>query len=333
MTGRVLVLGGAGVLGSFIAERLRARGHEVVRAIRPGRPDGLALDLADPAAVAAAAAAVDLTVSTVREPRLTPERAVLARGGVLLSIASLTLEDRRALAAEARGAPGLVVLHAGANPGVSTAVLKDLLARHPGADGAELVVTLSRGGSRGRHGAVTAALPLLKRRRRHPVATVDVPQPYGRRRCMAVGDGSEGFFGEVGGGLRRRLYWCHLEPAMHQALLGLNTLGVLGAIPSRALARRRPVPSRLSTEPKRDVVAVSLGGRRLGAVCVEGEGDYAVTVAATVVYAELLLARRARAPGLSGCFGAEDLVGLAELAPALAERGVTLRELEPDRAR
>lgn len=320
----MLVIGGGGVLGRFTARALAARGHAVTRAVRhASAPDELVLDASDGAAVAHAARDVDLVVSTVRAPALAPERAVLAGGGRLLSVASLDAADRRALAA-ADGRRGLVVLHAGMHPGVSTLLLEELLRAHPEADGAELVLTLSSRASGGRHGMETAAIPLLKRRRRHPTATVDVPAPYGRRRCMAVGEGEEGFFGEVGTQLRRRQYWCFLEPATHRALLVVNALGATRALPDRGLlAGKRGVPPQLSSEPKRDVVAVSLGGRRLGAYAIHGNGDYAMTVAATVAFAEQTLQRT----DVRGCVGAEELFAPEDVVPQLREQGVTVVEL------
>ncbi len=320
---RILVLGGGGVLGRFAAGALAARGHAVTRAVRHARePDEIQLDAADGAAVARAARAVDLVVSTMRAPRLQPERVVLAEGGKLLSVASLNAADRTALAA-ADGRRGFVLVHAGMHPGLSTLVLKHLLTVHPEADGAELTLTLSRSGSGGRQGMETAAIPLLKRRRRHPTASVQVPEPFGRRRCMAVGDGSEGFFGDVGPHLRRRLYWCFLEPSAHNALLAVNACGANRWIPSRLLlAGKRRVPTALSAEPKCDVVSVSLGGRRLGAYAIRGHGDYAMTVAATVAFAEQMLRH-----DVYGCVGAEELFVLDQLMPQLIDHDVMIREI------
>ncbi len=321
---QILVLGGGGVLGRFTACALTERGHAVTRGVRRVRADDeIRLDAADGDAVARAAQAFDLVISTVRAPGLQAERAVLAEGGRLLSVASLSAVDRRALASAA-GDAGLVVVHAGMHPGVSTLLLKELLCAHPEADGAELTLTLSSRGAGGRHGMETAAIPLLKRRRHHPTACVDLPAPYGRRRCMAVGEGGEGFFGEIGTRLRRRLYWCFLESSSHDALLAVNALGATRWIPNRALlAGKRRVPAELSREPKCDVVAVSLGGRRLGARAIRGNGDYAMTVAATVAFAEQLLRRDAH-----GCVGAEELFTLDDVMPHLIDRDVIVSELD-----
>ncbi|MGB2712105.1 MAG: hypothetical protein WBC33_11395, partial [Conexibacter sp.] len=291
--------------------------------------DEVRLDLADVAAVVRAARDVDLVVSTVRAPQLQPERAVLAEGGKLLSIASLDAADRKLLAG-AHGRRGLVVVHAGMHPGVSTLLLKKLLGAHPEADAAELTLTLSSRGSGGRHGMETAAIPLLKRQRRHLTACVEVPAPFGRRRCMVVGDGSEGFFGEVGTHVRRRLYWCFLEQSSHRGLLAVNALGATRWIPDRILlAGKRRVPTALSAEPKCDVVAVSRGGRRLGGYAIRGYGDYAMTVAATVAFAEQLLRGDAR-----GCVAAEDLFAVADLMPHLIDQNVIVEAIGgagPDR--
>lgn len=324
---RIAVLGGEGVLGSFVAKALTDRGHETARIGRRDRgPGRIGVDLSDAEAVAALAADYDLVLSTVRVPGLAPERAVLAHGGTLLNVASLTAVDRSSLADE--DGEGLVVVHAGMHPGLSTLLLAELLRAHPEADGAEIVLTISIAGSGGRHGTESAAIPLLKRRRRHPTATVDVPEPFGRRRCMAVGDGSEGFFGEVGQDVRRRLYWCIDEPATHRALLAVNDLGATRLLPDRLLvAGRGYIPSALSTEVKRDVVAVTLGGRRLDGRVLDGRGDYAMAVAATVAFAEALLDRRAAGDTDRGCHGAEELFELEDLRPRLADTGVSIEPL------
>jgi hypothetical protein len=288
----------------------------------------LSLDLADEHALRRALADFELLVSCVREPRLTPERVAIRSGGTILSVASLTLRDRLALR-RLSGARGRAIVHAGVNPGLCTILAADLLADYPQADGLEIVLTLSANGSGGAHGLETVAIPLLKRRRRHLTATVEAPPPYGKRRCMAVGDGSEGFFGEVGSDLRRRVYWMFQERSTHQLLLLLNAAGALRLLPDALLLMgHRRAPATLSQEPKRDVVAVTLGGRRLAAEVVEGAGDYAMTATVAAAFAELASARRDSWSEMCGCLGAETVFDRAELSERLAGQGVRIRRLE-----
>jgi hypothetical protein len=297
------------------------------------RPDGdtqaRTIDLRSREAIMEVVRACDLVVSTVREPNLTPERAVLAGGGTLMSVASLTLNDRRELVAYAENnKKGTVVVHAGLNPGVSSVILKELLRRESRADGAEIVLTLSGRGSGGRHGMMTAGIPMIKSRRRHPTGMTELAAPFGRRRCMAVGDGSEGFFGEVGSELRRCLYWCFYEKATQRTLLALNRVGAMRAVPNRALlAGHRRIPQVLSQEPKRDLVAVTLGGRPLRAMSIEGNGDYAMTVTASTAMADLLL--DAGSALACGCSGAEEVFEYEQLHTALIERGIVVHECAP----
>jgi hypothetical protein len=62
------------------------------------------------------------------------ERVVADRGGTLLSIASLPLAQTDGFLANPRKARGTVVVDAGLNPGVTTLVLAEMLARHPEAN-------------------------------------------------------------------------------------------------------------------------------------------------------------------------------------------------------
>lgn len=56
---RVLVIGGTGKVGRLLAARLRALGHAAVPLARNPGPDGITADLADPAAIEAAARSFD----------------------------------------------------------------------------------------------------------------------------------------------------------------------------------------------------------------------------------------------------------------------------------
>jgi hypothetical protein len=88
--GRVLVLGGQGVLGSAIAGAFGAAGWTSIRAGR--RPDSGAdfrpVDLDEPDTLEAALDGIDLIVSAVPDERLVAERLVLKRGGVLINVSA-----------------------------------------------------------------------------------------------------------------------------------------------------------------------------------------------------------------------------------------------------
>src|ERR1700691_1613460 len=89
--GRVLVLGGQGVLGTAIAGAFAAAGWTSVRAGR--RPDSgtdfRPVDLDEPDTLERALDGIDLTVSTVPDERLVAERMVLKRGGVLINVSAI----------------------------------------------------------------------------------------------------------------------------------------------------------------------------------------------------------------------------------------------------
>ena len=89
--GRVLVLGGQGVLGSAIAGAFGAAGWTSIRAGR--RPDPGAdfrpVDLDEPDTLERALDGIDLIVSTVPDDRLVAERMVLKHGGVLINVSAM----------------------------------------------------------------------------------------------------------------------------------------------------------------------------------------------------------------------------------------------------
>ena len=90
--GRVLVLGGQGVLGTAIAVAFGAAGWTSIRAGR--RPDSgtdfRPVDLDEPDTLERALDGIDLIVSTVPDERLVAERLVLKRGGVLINVSAMT---------------------------------------------------------------------------------------------------------------------------------------------------------------------------------------------------------------------------------------------------
>jgi hypothetical protein len=330
---RVLVIGAQGVLGRAVARALVLSGFDVLRGGR--RPehaeDFVLLDLDRPETVVEACAGAELVVNCVFHRELAAERAVLRAGGTMLDVASLPLADRRRLEAEAGRARGLVVLHAGLNPGLTTVVLRELLETHPEADGLELVNTLSARQSAGPN-SLAFFWPFLTAAAHRPTALIPLPAPFGRRRCLQLSGGAEGWLGSLVDGREGRVYVC-LERIPSAGVLALNTLRLLRLMPPAAFAasaRLLPNAPRgadgLSREPKCDWVAVTKGGRRLAAGTVEGEGDYKLTVDATVVFCEALADRRAKDAGGTGVVGAEELFSLRELRGAFEQRGIHIRE-------
>lgn len=178
---------------------------------------------------------------------------------------------------------GLVVLHAGLAPGVTTLVAAELLAAHPDADAIEVALTLSTTAVSGRAGA-EFAFRLLGRRSHHPTAPIPFPPPVGLRRCMDVGLETEGWFGPLGEGRTIALYFCVVERVIHAGLLAANDLRLIGRLPLAVLVAPRP--------------------------------------AATVVFADAALAARARVPALCGAGGPEALCTLADVRAALATAGI-----------
>lgn len=321
-----LVIGGQGVLGTFVARGLAEEGWEVQRGGRreEDRPDFRLVDLDRPETVTAATSEVDLVINCVPETRLTAERTVLRDGGLILNIASLPLAAR--IEFEGERGPGLVILHGGLTPGVTTLVFKALLSEHPQANALEYAWASTAMQSSGAAGAALIAQQLGRPGRRS-VKSVDFPDPIGRRTCIEWGRGEEGWFGGLAEQYRCRS-WLYLGPP--PAMAGIRTLNRLGAVrllsPRLLSIGRSRVPESASQEPKRDIVAVFRDGDRLGGYAMNGQGDYDMTVGATLALVEALMERRADL-GLSGVYGAETLFDFAELRPRLKPRGVDFVEL------
>jgi NAD(P)-dependent dehydrogenase (short-subunit alcohol dehydrogenase family) len=332
-TPRILVLGAQGVLGSFVARRLVEDGYDVVRAGRRPFRDGhgLVFDLDDRRAVAAACADSDLVVSCAHHTGFSAERAVLANGGLLISVANLPGADAQrlaTLAAEPPGGPrGLVVAHAGLTPGVTTLMAADLLEQHPQADTIELVVTLSLAQSSGRQGVGDFALPLFTRRGRHRVRRLPLPDPYGERACVELATEADGMFGSVADGRRGRFHYCFRERWLNGLVTLASRAGAMSLTPRRVFMLGRRVPRELSREPHRSWVRVSRADEPLASHAICGEGDYRLSVASTVAFIDALFARYPDDSGFPGVVSADELFTIDDIAPRLEALGAWF---EPD---
>lgn len=324
---RVLVIGGQGILGGNIVAALRKSGYEALRGgrRREAAKDSVYLDLDRPETVAKAIEEVDLVVNTVLHPGLTAERTVLERGGVLLSVASLSLADRMRLH-EAEAARGLVVVHAGLNPGLMSLALAHLLARHPEADTVEIAATAAPLQSMGGL-AYEYVWPFLTSRSHRPTRVVDFPDPLGRRRCILLGRGEEGWLGELADGRRGRVWLTLHQRAFNGLLLAANRTGFLSVAPRRALAPLRLLASsELPHDAKRDIAMVGREGRLLEGLSIRGDGDYRVSVACTLVFVEHLWRRRDEVRGLQG---AETWFDFDALRPDFEAGGIDFLSHRP----
>ena len=147
-----LVIGAQGVLGGLTAEICRNEGWTVLRGGRRAEdaPDFRLVDLDLPETVATACADADIVINAVEDPQCRAERHVLERGGTILNIATIQLPDRERLRASVGDPPrGRVIFGAGYS-GLTAVAAKDLLARHPEADGFESAYSLSIKGMSGR---------------------------------------------------------------------------------------------------------------------------------------------------------------------------------------
>jgi hypothetical protein len=129
------------------------------------------------------------------------------------------------------------------------------------------------------------------------------------------------------------LYVTLLERLPNFGMLLANALRIISLLPRAAFfAGRGGVPAELSREPICEWVAVGSEDRRMAVRTIDGYGDYRMTTAATVVFAEALLRRRGGDHGDTNGVCVEDLLSLRELRPALEARGVRITE-RPDLVR
>jgi hypothetical protein len=322
----VLVIGAHGVLGNALVRAFEDAGWRVVEGVR--RSDGArgstVVDLERPETVAAAIAGVDLVVDPVPHPELTAERVVLREGGALIDVSMRPAAAARRLRAETTSARGTVVLNGGRTPGVSNLVVADLLAAHPDADAVEIVFSFTAGGASGRAGGESVHRHLASARR-HGTAVIPFPAPVGPTRCVRFAESEDGWLGDLAGRRAVATYARFSPRALNRAVLGVNALRLMRALPLAAFVpRRRNRPAELTTESLTEWVAVRRQGVRLAARSITGAGNYRVAAAATLVLAEALL-DPARGDGARpGCFEPQELFSLPELEADLRQRGLAV---------
>jgi hypothetical protein len=321
-----LVIGGQGVIGSFVARALREAGWEVTRGGRRAEEAGdfRLVDLEREDTVEAACADAHLVVTSVQHRDLPAERAVLRNGGVLLHLLELSESDRERLAREIPQPRGLVVDRSGLG-GVTGLAMRELLEAHSHADTAEFGFLLSAREKAGPDGGLFVRR-LLRGPGRHATATVELPEPFGRRRCIEAGpEATQDLLGEMAGARTARLYLCFVPRAFAAFYGTLNALGRVSRVPEWLYtAGRGKVPRKLSDQPTCHWTRALLGGQVLASRFVLANGDYGSTVEATVVFADALVPRAGEAPSRTGILGLEQALALPDLEPALAERGITV---------
>ncbi|HEX3173177.1 MAG TPA: NAD-dependent epimerase/dehydratase family protein [Solirubrobacterales bacterium] len=313
------VIGAQGALGGAVVAQFESAGWTVHPAgRRPGRRgDFRQLDLDRPEAVAPALRNVDLVVSTVPHPDWAAERTVLGQGSVLVNCSHAPGRAAAAIAAEANGPKGTVLLNAGLVPGVTNLVAADLLGRHPEADCLEVAFTVLSAGTAGKAGGEFVHHGLTSRRH-HRVVELPMPAPFGELSFIEVAEGEDGGFGGVAGQRGVETYLGFGDWPLSLALRTMNALRLISVLPKAAFALDRSGAAEASREPTAIWVGARRGAERLGASVLECEGDYRTTAAAARLFGELLLEGNAR----PGCFNPEDLFSLSDLLPALHGIGV-----------
>lgn len=329
---RVLVIGGYGFLGATIATAFTEAGWHVSRGSRSPHTAGAThVDLDEPDTVRRAAATVDVVVNTVPDTDFVAEKAVLRDGGLLLNVATLDqrpLRDFRDYAAQNTG-PGTVVVNAGLAPGITNLVIGDLLRQYPHADGVEIAMALQTTGMSGKNGVrfvhenLTTATKDGARVRHHATRRIPLPQPFGTRTCFGFAEGQDGWLLGAAGNRTLHTYGYIDNPALHNAILALNTLRLLPLLPRTPLLwGHNTRPNVETTEPVAHWLAVLHNSSRIAARTVRCTGDYLRTAEATVVTAEALLHSHAHRAG--GCFGIEGVLSLNEIEKGLRDNGITI---------
>jgi len=321
------VLGAQGVLGSVLAATFTEEGWAVTRAGRRPEAGVRIVDLDSPETLRESLDDVDLVANPIPDARLIAERVVLEHGPVLVNMSAVPAARGWQLKNEMDSGAGLVLIHAGLVPGITSLVAADLLQAHPDADEVELAFTLSAGGTSGKGGAglihryLTAA-------RHHRTFRADLGPPFGTRTCFEVGGEERGWLSEdVLGGREVRLGVYFRERALQALFWSLNALHLIGGTPRVAfVAGRGRVPTEATREPICEWVAAKRGGERLAARAIHGRGDYRMTAASTVVLGEALLELRDASPPRTGVFAPEELFALGQLRRPFERRGFQITE-------
>jgi NAD(P)-dependent dehydrogenase (short-subunit alcohol dehydrogenase family) len=315
----MLVLGGHGVFGTMIARAAEEAGWTVLRSSRRPQPGFLHVDLNDPRTLEKTLEEAGTVITTVPDERLTAERLVLNRGGLLINVSAMAASATGQLRRHPGPPRGTVVMNAGIAPGLTNLLAADLLARHPDADEVEMVFTMSAKGS---HGPAIGAIAhdWLTSSGRHRTTVVSLPEPFGRRCCLGIAERHNGWLGPVADGRTVRTYMCMAERGLHGVLLAVNAAGLMGRLPASAVAG--PPVSGATAEPVRHWVGVRRRGTLLEARTVRCQGDYRGAAVATVLMAGQLTERRGQLP--SGTVVPEEVLTAGELEPGLAKAGITV---------
>lgn len=328
---KVLVIGAQGALGRLCVEPLRRSGFEVIRAgRRPEKADDFRLvDLGQPDSVPEACADADLVISMVNDRSRTAERFVLREGGTMFT-AIISPADRAAVKALGDGANGLVVTDIGLGPGVTSLVFKDLLAAHPDADGLENAGTFSMREPMGRGTIEDFLYPGLTGVHRHPSASVDFPEPFGRLRCLEFTD-PEAAIGQIGNLAERlpvRNYGYTLERWARDPVMAINALGLISKLPLSllTLTSERQAASTVA-KLQCHLCGVLRDGRRLAASAVMGKGNFEMTAASIATCAKVLLDRKDQGELPSGVLGVDDIFNLAEVRAGFETQGIRIAAL------
>jgi hypothetical protein len=319
---RVLVLGSQGVLGSVLARSFADEGWEVMRAGRRAEAGLRLVDLDRPETLRDALEDVDLVANPVPDERLVAERVVLERGRALVNVSAVPAARGWALKRESASGSGLILIHAGLVPGITSLVAADLLRSYPEADELELAFTLSASGTSGKGGAGLIH-SYLTGARHHETFRAELAAPFGARTCFEIGSEERGWLSEdvlAGRSVRLGVYF--RERTLQGLFLTLNALRMIQGTPSFAfVAGRGRVPPEATREPIAEWVAVRRGGEPLAARVVHGRGDYRMTAASTVVLGEALLEFRGAEPRHTGVFAPEELFTLEQLRPRFESHG------------
>ena len=160
---------------------------------------------------------------------------------------------------------------------------------------------------------------------RHHTTVVSLPEPFGRRRCLAFAESDGGWLGAAADGKTVTTYACISERLVNSALLAFNSAGIIGRLPRSVFAGGASAAP--TSEQVAHWVAVRRGGALLAARTLRCRGDYRSAAAATVLLAGSLAARGAAAP--TGVLVPEELVTIGELRPALAKAGIVVVDERP----
>lgn len=328
----VLVVGGQGLLGRYVAEFMQQNNWTVFRGGRHNetQADFRYIDLADISTIAPALQGIDMVVSTIEDHSFALEKHIIDAGGLLVNASTLpksVRDDIRAYShnTEAKG----TVVPSGGMMGIGALVVRQLMEENPDARRLQQGWMFSVEGDLGRAGS-SFVQRCLAGRRHSPSRVFDLGNRGGKKRLMELDKSVEALVcDEVLGKVEADYYIGLDETIPHSIILLFNLLRLLPSIPGPVFGSGvkkeddTSPPSRERVTFKTDLLKTN-GSTVECSVNYDGDYYYSSSVV-TGLFAEALLAGIENATIGKGAYFAEEIFQIDQFIDELKKERVTIR--------